>query len=614
MHQPKPPAPGSAHSQAFTARLEQRLASLYGRERAAEIAGRILGAVESHRRLRPPRCLKPTWDESEVVLITYGNSLQSPGEPPLQSLKRFLDTYLKDSFSLVHVLPFFPYSSDDGFSVTDFRAVNPELGTWDDILAVGKSFDLGIDLVLNHCSREHLWFVDFVHGDQPGADYFIETDPKANLSMVVRPRTSPLLTKVRTPRGLRHLWATFSNDQIDLNYANPDVLLEMVDIVFDYLRRGARLLRLDAVAYLWKEIGTPCIHLPQTHQVVKLFRDLLDYAEPGVLLMTETNVPHAENISYFGDGDEAHIVYQFSLPPLVLHALWSGNTDFLCAWGRDLERAGLPAGCTFLNFTASHDGIGLRPLEGLIPRQELDALLSAMRERGGYISTKANSDGSQSPYELNISYFDAFRGPHGSQNPWHVSQFLVSQAVALSLRGIPAVYIHSLTATPNDSLGVETTGMTRSINRRRWDLRELEHLIANPRTENRQVFRAYRHLLSVRRAQPAFHPDAPQRVLELPAGVFGVERRAPDGGQRVLALFNFTDLPRPIRPSDLPGVTADGSGWLDLIGDAAPPLRNDCWLLPPYGVWWLSDAPVTPRHGARSAGCGCGAGGWIGRV
>ena len=245
MHQPKPPAPGSAHSQAFTARLEQRLASLYGRERAAEIAGRILGAVESHRRLRPPRCLKPTWDESEVVLITYGNSLQSPGEPPLQSLKRFLDTYLKDSFSLVHVLPFFPYSSDDGFSVTDFRAVNPELGTWDDILAVGKSFDLGIDLVLNHCSREHLWFVDFVHGDQPGADYFIETDPKANLSMVVRPRTSPLLTKVRTPRGLRHLWATFSNDQIDLNYANPDVLLEMVDIVFDYLRRGARLLRLD---------------------------------------------------------------------------------------------------------------------------------------------------------------------------------------------------------------------------------------------------------------------------------------------------------------------------------------------------------------------------------
>jgi glycosidase len=595
-----------APANACVVRLGQRLTMLYGPERAPEIARRVLGIADRYRQHPVQRRLEQEWNEGEVVLITYANTLQSPGARPLQSLKYFLETYLADSISLAHVLPFFPYSSDDGFSVIDFRAVNPELGTWEDLLALGKCVDLAFDLVLNHCSREHLWFVEFIRGDQPGADYFIDTDANANLSMVVRPRTSPLLTAVHTPRGLRHVWATFSNDQIDLNYANPDVLVEMVEILFDYLHHGARLLRLDAVAYLWKEIGTPCIHLPQTHQVVKLFRDLLDYAAPGALLMTETNVPHAENIRYFGDGDEAHIVYQFSLPPLLLHALWSGNTDFLNAWARGLVREELPPGCTFLNFTASHDGVGLRPLEGLIPKEALDALVDAMRQRGGYISTKANSDGTQSPYELNISYFDAFGVAPGNPNPWQVPQFLVSQAVALSFRGIPAIYIHSLTATPNDTLGVETTGMTRSINRRRWDLRELERLLADARTATGQVFRAYRRLLALRRAQPAFHPDAPQRVLALPAGVFGLERRARDGAQRILALFNFTDRPQPIRPDDLPGVTPDGSGWLDLIGGDTPPLRSNRWLLPPYGTWWLSDAPVVPRGSPSGSGPACG--------
>ncbi|MEJ2387375.1 MAG: sugar phosphorylase [Chromatiaceae bacterium] len=593
MHQFDSQVCAPARANGCIVRLEQRLTMLYGPERAPELTRRMLGIADRYRQRRVRQCLKQGWDEREVVLITYANSLQSPGAPPLRSLKYFLETYLAESVSLVHVLPFFPYSSDDGFSVTDFRAVHPELGTWEDVLALAKCFDLAFDLVLNHCSREHLWLVEFIRGDQPGAGYFIDTDARANLSMVVRPRTSPLLTAVHTPRGLRHVWATFGSDQIDLNYANPEVLLEMVDTLFDYLRHGARLLRLDAVAYLWKEIGTPCIHLPQTHQVVKLFRDLLDYAAPGALLMTETNVPHAENIRYFGDGDEAHIVYQFSLPPLLLHALWSGNTDFLNAWARDLAREELPPKCTFLNFTASHDGVGLRPLEGLIPKEELDTLLDAMRQRGGYISTKANSDGTQSPYELNISYFDAFGGAaHGSPNPWQVPKFLVSQAVALSFRGIPAVYIHSLTATPNDTLGVETTGMTRSINRRRWDLHELERLLADARTATGRVFRAYRHLLALRRAQAAFHPDAPQHVLPLPGGVFGLERRARDGAQRILALFNFTDRPQPIRPDDLPGVAADGSGWLDLIGGDIPPLRSNRWLLPPYGTWWLSNAPA----------------------
>ncbi|MEJ2590063.1 MAG: alpha-amylase family glycosyl hydrolase [Candidatus Thiodiazotropha sp.] len=303
-------------------RLLVHLNRLYGEARSAELLPRLHALINQHIELRQGQRLEnPRWDEKDNVLIAYGDSVQYPGMTPLASLKQFLDRRLNGVFSLVHLLPFFPFSSDDGFSVSDFRAVNPLLGDWDDIEALGEHFSLMFDLVLNHMSREHLWFVNFVHDEAPGRDYVIQVSPEENLTMVVRPRSSPLLSRVRTPRGMRHVWATFSNDQIDLNYANPAVLFEFIDILLSYIRLGARAIRLDAVAYLWKQIGTPCIHLPQTHEVVKLFRTLVDLLEPGAILLTETNVPHRENISYFAAGDETHMVYQFSLPPLILHAI-----------------------------------------------------------------------------------------------------------------------------------------------------------------------------------------------------------------------------------------------------------------------------------------------------
>lgn len=570
-------------------RIRQRLAYLYGEPQAADAARGIERVIATHEQLRQRQVSGPFWTYRDVVLITYGDTVQSPERPPLQTLHDFLRRHLADAFSMVHVLPFFPWSSDDGFSITDFRAVNPALGDWQDILALEQDFDLVMDLVLNHCSRENLWFIDYIAGHEPACDYFTEVDPDENLSMVTRPRSTPVLSGVRTHRGMRHVWTTFSNDQIDLNYANPDVLLEFVDILLYYFRRGARMVRLDAVAYLWKQIGTRCIHLPQTHQVIKLLRDVLSLVEPGALIMTETNVPHAENVTYFGAGDEAHLVYQFSLPPLLLYALYSGNTRYLRDWAMGLEATELPADCTFLNFTASHDGVGLRPLEGLVPEDEVRAMLDAMRERGGYISTRSNSDGSDTPYELNISYFDAFRPPHGSNQQWHLPAFLVSQVVALSFKGVPAVYIHSLTATPNDSLGVERSGMTRAINRRKWDRGELEGLIANQASETGRVFGTYQQLLRVRREQPALHPEAEQHVLGLENGLFGLLRVAPDDSQRLLALFNFTAQSRHMPDAVLPD---DFAAWQELLGlcrcDYVP---GDGLALPPYAACWFSRTP-----------------------
>ncbi|MCG7981294.1 MAG: sugar phosphorylase [Candidatus Thiodiazotropha lotti] len=566
-------------------RLLGHLGLLYGEQQAATLLPKLHELIGRHIEERQGKRLEiPRWDEKDSVLISYGDSIQYPGMTPLASLKQFLDKRLNGVFSMVHLLPFFPYSSDDGFSVSDFRTVNPQLGDWRDIRELGENFSLLFDLVLNHMSREHLWFVNFVHDEEPGRDYVIQVSPDENLSMVVRPRSTPLLSRVRTPRGMLDVWATFSNDQIDLNYANPQVLLEFIDILLDYIRRGARAVRLDAVAFLWKEIGSRCIHLPQTHEVIKLFRTLLDVLEPGAILLTETNVPHQENISYFDQGDEANMVYQFSLPPLILHAIMCQTTEFLVPWARSLEQEKLPEGCTYLNFTASHDGVGLRPLEGLVPDEDLDVLLDMMRRRGGYVSMRATTEGRDRPYELNISYFDAFAAEDDDVDPWHIARYMLSQTLPLSFRGIPAVYINALGATPNDPLGVERTGMTRSINRRKWDGAELERLIDLPLTDAGQVFPEYIRRLRIRSGIKAFHPDAPQRVLELPDGILGLERISLDGEQRVYAIHNMTG---DLRSVDISVLGGTNRRWSDALHQVVPDMDGDGVRFRPYQTVWL---------------------------
>lgn len=521
------------------------------------------------------------WSEQDVILITYGNSLQRAGEVPLQTLTAFLNEQAPDCFSAVHILPFFPFSSDDGFSVIDYRQVNPDVGGWDDVLAMSEHFDLMMDLVINHCSRESLWFADFVANREPYCDYFIEMDPSTDVSGVTRPRNTPLLTPVHTHRGVRHVWATFSEDQIDLNFGNPRVLLEFVQILLFYVERGARFIRLDAIAFLWKRVGTPCVHLPETHEVVKLLRDVLERVAPEVILITETNVPVAENLSYFGDGDEAHMVYQFGLPPLVLHALNRGKSDYLSDWASRIPP--LPSGCTYLNFTASHDGIGVRPVEGLLPSHEVQDLIDCMHRFGGFVSMKANPDGSLSPYEINISLFDACMGTRRGVDHWQVSRFLCSQAMMLAMQGIPAMYIHSLTASPNDLQRVEETGRTRSINRRIWQADELQQLLANPVTPQAEVFSALQRLLRIRRQHPAFHPDARQEVIRISSDLFVLKRVSEGAGQVIHAISNVTD-----RALDMPLATLGflPAGLRDLLAcDDSWRLEGSLVLLPYQTVW-----------------------------
>lgn len=519
-------------------KMESRLKFIYKEKYNKSILSDLINVISSYG-INSSKSQK--WSEKDVVLITYGDSIKNNNEAPLQTLRTFLNAHLHEQLTVVHILPFFPYSSDDGFSVIDFRKVNPELGNWSDIKDLTCEYDLMVDLVINHTSSKSQWFKNFLKQQGSGKDYFITEDPQTDLSEVTRPRSTPLLTPYETAKGTKHVWTTFSADQVDLNFANPELLVEMMDILLGYINKGARIIRLDAIAFLWKIVGTNCLHLPETHEVVKLMRDVAEFINPDTIILTETNVPNKENLSYFGHDDEAHMVYQFSLPPLLLHALHTGNSTYLTHWAKSLPK--LEGQKTFFNFTASHDGIGVRPLEGLLPDDERNILVENMKDFGGLVNYKSNPDGSQSPYELNITYFDALKGTSKGEDHLHAERFVASQICMMSLAGIPAFYIHSLTATPNYHEGVKQTQHNRTINRRKWQLEELQTIL-NTENPQRKIFESLKRLILLRKKQAAFHPNADQKVLDFGEAFFALKRKS--NNQTILVIINLKDTVQEI--------------------------------------------------------------------
>ncbi|GHC01050.1 alpha-amylase family glycosyl hydrolase [Cerasicoccus arenae] len=570
---------------AILSRIKRRLFNLYG-DRADQLTERLYYLVGRYGvGAQPPVAPEQRWTENDVFLITYADMVQSEEDTPLATLKRFSTEHLKGAINTIHILPFYPWSSDDGFSVIDYRAVKTDYGSWKDVENIGDEFKLMFDLVLNHCSSQSAWFRDFLTGIAPANEYFVEMDPKTDLSAVVRPRTSPLLTKTITRDGDAWVWTTFSADQVDLNWKNPDLLFEFLDILLLYISHGATTLRLDACAFMWKELGTDCLHLPQTHEMIKLMRDVCELVAPQVLIITETNVPHEENISYFGQNDEAHLVYNFSLPPLLLHALLTSNSKYLTKWASELAFPEAGKG-TFFNFTASHDGVGVRPLQGLLPKKEFDKLIHAVEERGAHVSKRTLPDGSQSPYELNITYYSALASRHDSEG-LGIARFLCSQAVALAFKGVPAVYFHSLVATPNYHEGVEKTHQPRTINRRKYNEAELMHQLAAENGPQGKVFRKYLQMLRRRTNYPAFHPDGDQKIIDAGPNLFALERTSPSKNQTVFCVFNFTDEEQAVvNPKDTE-MLKKAKKFYDILSGKTHSDGSRGIKLAPYQAMWL---------------------------
>ncbi|MBD5771624.1 alpha-amylase family glycosyl hydrolase [Marinomonas colpomeniae] len=569
--------------------LEQKLIVhlqvLYPNLDTAELARKCLATFHLDPDTESPRPHNNLWDQSDIMLITYADTLRREGEAPLETLHKFVKSKLSDSISAVHLLPFFPYSSDDGFSVMDYTTVNPSSGKWDHVENLAKDFKVMGDLVINHCSSRSMWFENYKAGVHPGADFFYEADPNADLSAVVRPRTSPLLREVQTKNGVKHVWCTFSHDQVDLNFENPAVLLEFLGIIRLYLEKGIRWFRLDAVAFLWKVPGTNSINLPQTHEMIRLLRLMIEHYAPESVIITETNIPNQENLTYFGNANEAHLIYNFSLPPLLINSLVTGNFSHLKKWLMSMPPA--QQGTTYLNFLASHDGIGLRPTEGLLSEWELETLINTMKRFGGKLSARTTPQGESKPYEINISLWNALSGS-AQQGPdqWQFARFLCAAGVMMALEGVPAFYIHSLFGTENDLERVDNTGHYRSINRHIWDMEDLDHALNTP-THHQKVFQSISGLTKIRRAQPAFHPNATQYVLHMGDNLFAFWRQSIDRRQSLFAVYNMTDQPQSFNLSELNLIATDD--WIDLVTEQIYEDHLGKVILMPYQFVWLAN-------------------------
>lgn len=567
--------------------LREGLAFLYGPEAGTRAYAGARERIDAFVRARAAREQAPL-SERDAILITYGDMLHEPGVAPLRTLARFADARLRGVLSGIHILPFYPFTSDDGFSVVDYRAINPALGGWEDVAALGKRFTLMFDAVINHVSASSGYFQAFLRGDPAWRDAAIVVDDPADprLALVTRPRALPLLTPFETSEGVKHVWTTFSADQIDLNYASPAVLLEVLDVLLEYVQRGARLIRLDAIAFMWKTLGTPCVHLPQTHRIIQILRAALDEAAPGTVLITETNVPHADNVSYFGDGaNEAQLVYNFALPPLAVHAFRNGDASALTRWAAGLS---LPSGqTTFFNFLASHDGIGLNPARGILSEDQVLALAEGTRARGGYVSDKALPDGSRSPYEMNINFLDAIAAePSAGHQAQHASEaqlaerMIAAHAIMLALQGVPGIYFHSLFGSRGWPEGVAQLGHNRAINRQKLELASLEAELDDPAGLRRRVFDGLSALLRARAGHPAFDPFGAQAALDLGPAVFAVVRGKP-GQPQVTCVTNVTATPQSIPAAAI-------AGTVDLTTGAALDLGGGALRLRPYQVVWAA--------------------------
>ena len=570
-------------------RIKEKLNFIYDKKTAAEFYTRlekfIIDFAENHPELREKNSNSARLTEKDSVVICYGDHIQAEDEAPLHTLNNFFKNKLQQSISTIHILPFFPYSSDDGFSVIDYKKVNPDFGDWSDIESIRENFSLMFDAVINHISAESDWFKKYKKQEGKYASYFIEADPKKDYSEVTRPRAKPLLTEVETAAGKKHVWTTFSPDQIDLNFKETEVLLDIIDVLLFYAAKGAKIIRLDAIAYLWKEVGTSCIHLPETHKIIQLFKEIFKVVAPETLILTETNVPHEENISYFGEGvDEADMVYNFTLPPLVLYSFLKEDASKLTGWADSLEE--LQKGNYYFNFLASHDGVGVRPAEGILTEEEINKMAAKVKDKGGLISYKTDSDGSRSPYELNISYVDAVRDKKQNLET-QVNQFMASQAIMLALQGVPGIYLHSLLGSENYQEGVEKSGKNRRINREKLDRKELLAELNDSGSFRQQVFDSYRYLLKLRKKNKAFAPDSSQKILELDRKVFAVQRGEADF--QITALTNVSSEVIELEIGADIIKAENGSVFRDIIAEEDYKIENGSLSLKlaPYQNIWL---------------------------
>ncbi len=527
---------------------------------------------------------KKIWDESHSVLITYADSIYKNGEATLITLRNLLSNYFGSLSKVVHILPFLKSTSDGGFAVSSYDSLEEKFGSWDDLKSISKNHDLMADLVLNHISSSHPWVQQFIKSQEPGISNVFS--PQANLdwSNVVRPRSSSLFSQINTEDGPKKVWTTFGPDQIDLNWHNPKMTLEFLNLIINYLSNGIKWFRLDAVGFIWKESGTTCLHLPKAHSIVKILRVLLNNLYENGVLITETNVPQKENLSYLIPEDEAHMAYNFPLPPLLLEAIITSRADILNSWIFNWPE--LPDNTTLFNFTASHDGVGLRALEGLMNEKRIKDLLINCEKRGGLVSHRRLSNGDDKPYELNISWWSAMEDSSRDSNRYQFERFILTQLLVMALKGVPAFYLPALLASENDIKNFSMTGQRRDLNREKFKSDNLLSVLNNPESNANKNLKYLRNAMDVRSELKQFNPCSEMKCLSKDRSDIVVIKRG-KGPNSIFAIHNMTEnkINYQLNDNDLPQILDNVSNMQDYLASTKYNWKNIS--LEPFQVIWL---------------------------
>ncbi len=554
--------------------IEEKLKFIYGDKFQESFIDTINDLINKWEKKNFEKALPIS--EKNIYLITYGDSIYEEGKKTIPTLDKFLKEEVGTAITDVHLLPMFEYTSDDGFSVVDYMEIKKELGNWDDIREFSKDYRLMFDFVANHISKSSSWFKGYINDEEKYKHYFIERDENFDAANVVRPRTSPLFHEYQGKNGIKTAWTTFSEDQVDINIKHFPVLIEMTDVLLNYAYNGATSIRLDAIGFLWKESGTTCMHLPQTHGIIELWRMILDYFKINTQIITETNVPHKENISYLGNGiNEAHMVYQFSLPPLTLYSLTTHDSSKLTQWSKTIDKVSDKA--TYFNFLSSHDGIGMRPTEGILNEEEKQVLIDKTIENGGRVSYKNNADGTKSVYELNINYNDALLNKKEDLYlDDQVQKILAAHSILLTCVGVPAIYYHSLLGSRNDYKGLEESGINRRINREKLEFNRLVKEL-NEDKRRSKIFNGLKNLINLRKNESAFSPYANQETLELGNDIFALVRENKSTSEKITFILNVTAK----------DITVNGEfNGVDII--TGKKITNTIEL-PKYGFVWIKN-------------------------
>ena len=568
----------------FSKIVKKYLYLIYGKKIKLSEINKLFVRIESIFSEKKKKLTNELWNQKDIFLITYADSIKKDKQKNFKTLSQFLNVFCRE-FEYIHLLPFFPFSSDDGFAVKDYKKISIEHGDWSDFKKIAKNFKIIIDLVINHCSAENYLFKNFLDNKEPGKNFFIVNDQKFKESVkIIRPRSSELSKKIQINGKYKYVWCTFSHDQVDLNFRNTEVLIFFLEIIKFYLDNNSKALRLDAVAFLWKEIGTRCINLPQTHDIIRLIRIIIEYYYNNILIITETNIPSHENLSYFGNNNEAHCIYNFSLAPLLIHSIVKGSSFYLKKWSRSMPPA--QENNSYLNFLSTHDGIGFRPLEGILPSDEIQNYINFLKKQGALLSYRKDKK-KESVYEVNITLLDAFKQTFSGNDSFNIDRFLLAHSILLSIEGIPAIYIQNLLGSRNDNIKVKNTGHNRSINRKNWDYDDLKLKLKKNDEQNYLIYNSLIKLIKIRKKQPAFHPNATQFTLQLDDDFFGIWRQSLDKSQSIFCINNLTKFKKKISLLDINLISTDS--WFDLISKKKLKSIDGELIFSAYQTYWISN-------------------------